>query len=232
MNSYNKVPGHVAFIMDGNRRWSRERNLSTIEGHKAGYDKMKAVPDWVFERGAKIVSFYAFSTENWSRSREEVNYLMKLLQAALTGGLDDFRSRGYRLLISGKIEDLPGDLPEACLEAMNKTKNNKRGVVNVCVNYGGREEIVDAVKKMIKNNVSEEQVHVGLIRKYLYQSEIPDPDIIIRTSGEKRLSGFQLWQSAYSELMFMEKYWPEIEERDIETILKEYSERNRRFGGS
>src|SRR3989339_44200 len=200
------IPSHVGIIMDGNRRWARERNLPTLEGHFNGYRKMHQIPGYFYAEGVKIVSVYAFSTENWNRSRDEVNYLMKLLKKALQDDLEDFQKKEYRLFVSGRINDLPGDLPEICVHAMSETANNKNGI-------------------------KPEHVHRVMIRKYLYNSEISDPDIIVRTSGEKRLSGFQLWRSAYSELLFMEKYWPDFEKDDVQFILKEYNNRNRRFGG-
>lgn len=224
------IPNHVGIIMDGNRRWAKERNLPTLEGHLRGYEKIKQAPDWFFVRGVKILSVFAFSTENWNRSRDEVNYLMKLIKKAIDEELEIAQKKGYQVLISGRIDELPGDLPESCLKIMNDTKTNSKGILNVCLNYGGRAEIIDAVKKMIKNKVTDEQIHEGMIRKYLYQGELSDPDIIIRTSGEQRLSGFQLWKSAYSELMFIKKYWPDFEESDVGLILDEYASRQRRFG--
>ena len=225
------IPKHVGIIMDGNRRWAKERNLPTIEGHAKGYEKMKVVGDWFFSQGVKILSVYAFSTENWNRSRMEVNYLMKLMKKALKDDFEEFNSREYRLLISGRIEELPGDLPEICQEAINKTKKNTKGILNICINYGGRAELIDAFKKIVNKNVTADQIHEGMIRKYLYQAELPDPDIIVRTSGEKRISGFQLWQSAYSEFLFLKKYWPDFERSDAEIIINEYSNRKRRYGG-
>lgn len=230
-NNKKNIPLHVGIIMDGNRRWARERNLPTLEGHLKGYEKMRQVPDWFFSRGVKILSIFAFSTENWNRSRDEVNYLMKLLKRAIDEELEEINKKGYRILISGKIDELPGDLPEACYRVMDKTKTNNKGTLNICLNYGGRPEIIDAVKKMIKQKLELKQVHEGMIKKYLYHGELSDPDIIIRTSGEQRLSGFMLWQSAYSELMFMKKYWPDFEESDVNLILEEYESRKRRFGG-
>lgn len=226
-----KIPSHVGIIMDGNRRWAKERNLPTLEGHLKGYEKMRQAPEWFFHRGIKTLSVFAFSTENWNRSREEVNYLMKLLKRAIEEELEEINKKGYRVLISGRMDELPGDLPELCCEAMDKTKANQKGTLNICLNYGGRAEIVDAARKMIKNKVAPEQVHEGMLKKYLYQGELDDPDIIIRTSGEQRLSGFMLWQSAYSELMFIKKYWPDFEESDADLILAEYANRKRRFGG-
>ncbi len=225
------IPAHVGIIMDGNRRWAKERNLPTIEGHAKGYEKMKLVGDWFFSKGVKILSVYAFSTENWNRSRDEVNYLMKLLKRALKDDFEEFNSRGYRLLISGRTEELPGDLPEICQEAINNTEKNTKGILNICINYGGRAELIDALKKIINKQVSVDQIHEGMIRKYLYQADLPDPDIIVRTSGEERISGFQLWQSAYSEFLFLKKYWPDFEKSDAEIIINEYSNRKRRYGG-
>ena len=225
------LPNHVGIIMDGNRRWARERNLPTIEGHRKGYEIMKYMPDWFFARGVKTVSVFAFSTENWKRSQSEVNYLMKLIKKALQEELENFHRKEYKLLISGRTRELPGDLPEIIFEAVNKTKNNTKGILNICINYGGRAEIVDAIKNIIKNKITKEQIHEGMIRKYLYQSELSDPDIIVRTSGEERLSGFQLWQSNYSELFFIKKYWPDFEKADVDIILEEYANRKRRKGG-
>ena len=227
-----QIPTHVGIILDGNRRWARERNLASLDGHLKGYEKLREAPGWFYKRGAKIVTVFAFSSENWNRSRHEVNYLMKLMERAFTENLEDFNQKGHRVLVSGRIDELPGNLPELCLEAINRTKANTDGTLNICLNYGGRVEIVDAVKKMIKHNITADQVHEGMVRKYLYHGELSDPDIIIRTSGEQRLSGFQLWQSAYSELIFLKKYWPDFEESDVEYILEEYASRKRRFGGN
>ena len=225
------IPAHVGIIMDGNRRWAKERNLPTFEGHRLGYEKMKIMPEWFFSRGVKILSFFVFSTENWTRQPAEVNYLMKLLENAVANDLRELaKKNGYKILISGRIEELPGDLPVKCLEIIQATKINNRGIINVCLNYGGRAEIVDAVRKMIKNKVELEQVHEGMIKKYLYNADLSDPDIIVRTSGEQRLSGFLTWQSIYSELFFMKKYWPDFEETDVEIVTKEYTERKRRNG--
>lgn len=225
------IPKHVGIIMDGNRRWAKERNLPTIDGHTKGYAKMKEAPEWFFNEGVEVVSVFAFSTENWNRSRTEVNYLMKLIRDAFTEDFDELNKKGYKILISGRIDELPGDLADVCLDIMNKTKNNAKGILNICLNYGGRAEIADAIKKMIKNKIKIEQIHEGMIKKYLYRSELEDPDLIIRTSGEQRLSGFELWQGAYSELIFLKKYWPDFEKVDVDIILEEYNNRQRRFGG-
>jgi undecaprenyl diphosphate synthase len=224
------IPKHVGLIMDGNRRWAKERNLPIFEGHFRGYKKIKDASDWFFAKEVETISVFAFSTENWNRTRDEVNYLMKLLEKVFKEDVNYFNERGYKILASGRIDELPGDLPEICRQAADITKNNNRGTINICLNYGGRAEIVDAIKKMMKNGISLEQVHEGMIHKYLYNEALPDPDIIVRTSGEQRLSGFLLWQSAYSELIFLNKYWPDFERSDVDFIIEEYQKRQRRFG--
>jgi undecaprenyl diphosphate synthase len=225
-----KIPNHVGLIIDGNRRWALERNLPSFDGHLQGYKKIKLAPKWFFDRGVKFLSIYAFSTENWNRAPEEVNYLMKLIKLALEEEIVVALEQGFKILISGRIDELPGDLPETCREAMAQTATNKVGILNFCINYGGRPEIVDAIQKMIRNNLQEEQIHEGMIKKYFYQSEIPDVDLVVRTSGESRMSGFLLWQAAYAELIFLKKFWPDFEESDVENLLLEYKDRDRRFG--
>lgn len=227
-----KIPGHVGVILDGNRRWARERNLSAFEGHRKGYDKIKQATDWFFLRGIKVLSVFAFSIENWQRDKKEVNYLMNLVAEAIKNDLAEFNRKDYRVIFSGRISELPGDLPDIFHDAAMETKNNTSGTLNICYNYGGRFEIIDAIKKIIKKELSEEQIHEGIIKKYLYSSELPDPDVIVRTGGEQRLSGFLTWQSVYSELIFLKKYWPDFEEMDVMHIIEEYSQRQRRYGGN
>ncbi len=225
-----KVPSHIALILDGNRRWAKERNLPTFDGHFQGYKKIKTTPKWFFDRGVKIVSVFAFSTENWNREQDEVNYLMKLLKDTIDEQVLIANENDYKILISGRLDELPGDLPESCQNAMANTVNNKTGILNICFNYGGRAEIVDAIKKMFSNNISAEQIHEGMLKKYFYQQDLPDVDLLVRTSGEQRTSGFLLWQAAYAELIFLKKYWPDFEENDVDLILNEFDERDRRFG--
>jgi undecaprenyl diphosphate synthase len=220
-----KVPKHVGILMDGNRRWAKERNLPWQEGHKKGFAIMKIMPEWFFSSGVEIVTVYAFSAEHWSKSRDEVNGLMKIIQKSLFESLEYFVEKGYRVLVSGRMEELPGDLPEICSELIIKTKDGKKGILNICLNYDGRTEIVDAIRKMFRNNIEIEQVHEGMLRKYFYQGELCDPEMIIRTAGTQKLSGFLLWQASDSELYFMTKYWPDFEKIDVEKILKEYSDR-------
>lgn len=230
MTQNNNSPRHIGIIMDGNRRWAREHGLPTFEGHRRGYEKVKEVGDWCLKRGIKILTLFAFSTENWKRSKGEVEYLMNLLHFALTKELDEFNKRNIRLKIIGCREGLPRKMSQAADEAERSTAKNSGGLLQVAINYGGRAEIVEAVKKIIHQGVIAEKMDEKLIEKNLYTAGTPDPDLIIRTSGEQRLSGFLLWQSAYSELYFCQKYWPDFSEKDLDDILQWYASRERRFG--
>lgn len=230
-NSNKKIiPAHVALILDGNRRWANERNLPSFEGHARGYAKLKHAADWFFLRGVEYLSAYVFSTENWEREKSEVDYIMNLLERVLEENRAEFNNKDYRLVFSGRLDELPGELPALCKDIEQDTKNNASGTLHMCLNYGGRPEILDAIRSIVKNDLEEEQIHEGIVRKYIYNGHIPDPDIIVRTGGEQRLSNFLLWQSSYSELMFMKKYWPEFEEIDAMGVIEEYSGRKRRFG--
>ena len=238
-------PQHIGFIIDGNRRWARARGLPIFEGHRRGYEKLKKVGDWCLKRGIKIMTVFVFSTENWRRSKREVAYLMKLLKRALIYEVKKIHKKGIRLQVLGRKEGLPLDLQKAVLRAEKLTKNNKKGILNLALNYGGRAEIIDAVKEIFKKflerknkekfSLNELQnflknINEELLAKNLYTKNLPDPDLIIRTSGEQRLSGFLLWQAAYAELYFCSKLWPDFEEEDLEKALKWYVSRERRFG--
>lgn len=227
------IPAHVGVIIDGNRRWARERNLSTMDGHTFGYRKMMSAPRWFFERGVKTVSVYVFSTENWRRSSEEVAYLMRLISRAFTDEMENWEKYGYRILISGWTDDprLPGDLPEILASVQQKTRHNTGGVLNLCFNYGGWTEITAVVRKIMEKKIEPEQVHEGLLRKYMYNAEVGDLDALIRTGGERRLSGFMPLQASYAEIFFLNKYWPDFEEADVDNVLEEYARRERRMGG-
>jgi len=227
----NKIPEHIGIIMDGNRRWARSRGLPTLQGHKKGYDKILKVGDWCLEEGVKILSVYAFSTENWNRSKKEVGYLMKLLKRGLETDIRKLHKKNIKVQILGRIKELSKDLQKAIKETKELTKNNTRGVLNICINYGGRPEIIDAIKKMIKDKISPIQLTEKLVANYLYTKAQPDPDMIIRTSGEQRLSNFLTWQSSYSELYFIKKHWPAFTKKDLQEAISEYSRRQRRFGG-
>jgi undecaprenyl diphosphate synthase len=225
-----KILKHIGIIGDGNRRWARERGLPTLEGHRQGFQKMKDIGRWCLKRGIKILTFFAFSTENWNRSKEEVGYLMWLLKMAMTKDIYELKKDGIKLKVIGNIDELSKDLQEAIKRAEEITKNNKKGILNIAINYGGRPEIVYAVKKIIEQKIPSKRITEKVVNNNLYTAGLPDPDLIIRTSGEQRLSGFLLWQSAYSELYFITKYWPDFEEKDLDEVIREYSRRERRFG--
>lgn len=210
---------HVSIIMGGNRNWALERNLSVSEGCKHGYLKMFKVPKWFFEQGIETVSVLAFSGKDWERSQEEINRMMKLFKEIILKQQEKIIDKKWRIIFSGKIDQLPGDLPEICTDLMNRSKNGTTGTLNIYLNYSGREEILEAVRKMLKNNIDPEQIHEGMIRKYIYNGGIDDPDLIIRTGGEKCLEGFQLWQSINSKVIFINKDWPDFEEEDVGKIL-------------
>ena len=221
---------HLGLIIDGNRRWARKRCLPTMVGHEAGYRKLKKVGDWCLARGINILTVYTFSCENWQRSKKEVNYLMKLILRALIDEVDHFHKRGIQLKIIGQKKGLPEEIVLAINKAEKKTANNKKGILNLAINYTGRVEILDAVRAIIKKKISADQVNEKVFSENLYTSGMPDPELIVRTSGEQRLSGFLSWQSAYSELCFYKKLWPDFSERDLDKILDEYVKRHRRFG--
>ncbi len=222
---------HLGVIMDGNRRWAKKRGLPAIEGHRRGYQKAKQVGDWCLERGIQILTVYAFSTENWKRSKVEVNFLMNILEEALTKDLAEFIDKGIRLRIIGDSLGLSQKLQQVIDIAQQKTKDNKKGDLNIAVNYGGRLEIVEAVKKITRKKISPVKINEQLIADNLWTAGQPDPDLIIRTSGEQRLSGFLTWQSVYSELYFTPKHWPDFIENDLDKAIDNFQKRDRRFGG-
>jgi undecaprenyl diphosphate synthase len=224
------IPQHLAIIMDGNRRWARERGLPTFEGHRVGYDKVKDVGEWCLARGISTLSFFAFSTENWKRTEEEVGYLMDLLERALTREKSFFLERDVRVRVVGRRAGLRPSIVRAIEEIERETAHGSKMTLALCLNYGGRVEIVDAVRGLMQEGVPVESVDETTIRKHLSWPDMPDPDLIVRTSGEQRLSGFLLWQSAYSELLFVDKHWPAFEEADLDAALEEYQKRQRRYG--
>lgn len=226
------IPKHIGIIMDGNRRWARKSGLPTFAGHKKGYDIAMKVGEWCLDRGVNILTIYAFSTENWDRSKKEVSYLMMLLKQAFQKEIMNLHAKGIQVRVIGIEKGLSKDIKDAIRKAMDLTKNNKRGILNIALNYGGRSEIVEAVKKIVKQKVSPEKISEELISRNIFTSDLPDPDLIIRTSGEYRLSGFLTWQSVYSELLFVDKPWPAFTEKDVDNAIEEYSRRNRRFGGN
>ncbi|HSW77849.1 MAG TPA: polyprenyl diphosphate synthase [Candidatus Chromulinivoraceae bacterium] len=225
------VPQHIGFIVDGNRRWAKKHGIPTYEGHLAGYNTSIDVMKATFEAGVKVVSMYAFSTENWKRSESEVSKIMSLVLRLLTSDIHILQENGIRLKMIGSREGLSKGIAKAIDEAEAKTASNTRGTLAVCFNYGGQLEIVDACKKIVEAGVSADKITPELIIENLYAPGLPPVDLVVRTSGEQRLSNFMLWRAAYSEFIFLEKFWPDMTKDDVTAILEEYSRRGRRFGG-
>lgn len=230
----NNIPTHVAIIMDGNRRWARKRNIDYRLGHKEGAKTLEKIVRYAKTVGIKYITVYAFSTENWKRTSEEVSALMLLLKTYL----DDYGKRAdtenIKVKVLGDILALTPGLQKSIKKCEERTKDNDGIYFSICINYGGRDEIVRAVKKIAQDvkdgKIGIDDINEKLMNNYLYTKEIPDPDLIIRTSGELRTSGFLTWQSVYSEYLFMDKYWPDFSEDDIDFAIKEYQKRNRKFG--
>ena len=218
------LPKHLGFIVDGNRRWARERGLPTLEGHRRGIDLVADIAEECHKKGVKIASFYIFSTENWNRSKEEVDYLMDLVEKCLKKFIKKCLKNDTRIAILGTRERLSDKLKVIVEEAEEKTKECKENILALCFNYGGKQEIVDAVNKI------DGEVTIDKIEENLYHPEVPPVDMVVRTSGEQRISGFMLWRMAYSEMLFLDKKWPDMTKEDVGEILNEFARRNRRFG--
>jgi len=216
--------------MDGNGRWARRRGRPATFGHRAGVRAIKPVLQACEDLGVHVLSIYAFSTENWARPRAEVRALMRLFHETMLREIDEMHRRGVRIVVSGRREDLSPRMRERIDEAMSRTEKNKNGVLNVCLNYGGRAEIVDAVRRVVRDGVAPGDVDEAAISARMYQAELPDPDLIIRTAGEHRVSNFLLWQGAYAEIVVTETLWPDFGPDDLKAALAEYSSRVRRFG--
>lgn len=225
-----KKISHLGIILDGNRRWAKERGLPGIEGHRKGYDVVKAVGDWCLERGIMTLTVFGFSTENWKRTPDEVENLMSLILKALTMELPTFIEKGIRVKVIGSRQGLSDKLLKAIDNVEEKTKDNGEMTFNVAINYGGRLEIVEAVKKVVASGVPAGQVTEEFFAQNLWMSGQDDPDMIIRTSGEQRLSGFLTWESVYSELYFIDKHWPDFTAEDLDKAIEEFERRQRRFG--
>jgi len=229
------LPEHVAIIMDGNRRWAKKNNLNTPQGHKEGAENLKRIAKFANKIGIKYLTVYAFSTENWKRSQEEVGAIMKLLKFYL---LDFFNwsDENIKINVLGRIAELPKDLKDQIHKIEEKTKNNTGLVLNICFNYGGRNEIVNATKniaqKVLDGELKIEDINEKLFSDYLYTANQPDPDLLIRTSGEERISNFLPWQISYSEFVFTDKFWPEYDEQEFLNSIQIYQKRTRRFGGN
>ena len=226
-----KVPVHVAIIMDGNGRWAQQRGLSRQAGHRAGTENIRRIIETFGECGVKVLTLYAFSTENWGRPKAEVRALMRLLGRVLNREIRTLHEHGVRLVHLGRLDALDPDIRRKVEDAIELTRDNDQMTVAVAFNYGGRAEILDAVRRMLEDHVRPDEVDEALFGSYLYTAGLPDPDLIIRTAGEMRLSNFLLWQSAYAEYYSTPTYWPDFDDREIALALEAYSQRQRRFGG-
>ncbi len=225
------IPRHLGYIIDGNRRWAKQHGLPTYEGHLAGYNALKEVALENLALGVEYMSIYVFSTENWSRSQQEVKGLMSLILRLFTTDADMFDSYNVRLKVLGGRDRLDAKILKAIDSLEERTAHNTAGTLVICLNYGGQSEIVDAVKTIVRSGIDADDITADLIAENLYNAEVPPVDMIVRTSGEKRLSNFMLWRAAYSEFLFLDKLWPDMTKEDVAAIIKEYSKRNRRFGG-
>ncbi len=225
-----KTPQHVAIIMDGNGRWALQRGLPRLAGHKAGTENLRRIIRASVEFGVKYLTIYAFSTENWGRPPEEVKGLMYILEDVIDRELNELHKEGVQLRHIGRLERLAPSLQEKVLDAIEVTKNNDRLILNIAFNYGGRDEIVQAIQRMMKDGVPPEKVTDELVSQYLYTAGVPDPDLIIRTSGELRVSNFLIWQAAYSEWYITPTYWPDFNKEEYRQALESFAHRDRRYG--
>ena len=228
------LPKHIAIIMDGNRRWARQRNLPVKLGHKEGAETLKKVVRYANKRGIEYITVYAFSTENWKREKEEVDSLMSLLEYYLDQFSKEADSENIVIKVIGRRKELSEKLLKKIDEVVDGTKNNTGIVFTIALNYGGRDEITTAIKAIAEdakdNKLNVDEVNEKLISEYLYTKNMPDPDLMIRTSGELRTSNFLPWQLVYSEFLFLDKLWPEFSEEDLENAIQIFSKRNRKFG--
>ena len=226
-----RVPVHVGIIMDGNGRWATHQGLPRAAGHRAGVENLRRILQASVRFGLKILTIYAFSTENWSRPRAEVNVLLNILARALRDEVPELHKNGVRLNHIGRLERIPERSRQGVLDAIELTKDNDQLVLNVAFNYGGRAEVVDATKRIIRAGIPAEEVTEALFEQYLYTAGQPDPDMIVRTAGELRVSNFLLWQGAYAEYYAAPVYWPDFDENELYKALVTFSQRHRRYGG-
>ena len=228
------LPSHVAIIMDGNGRWAKKKMLNRVKGHEQGSQTVRSIVTACGKLGIEMLTLYAFSTENWGRPKHEVKALMMLLKKFIVSQKEELKKNNIRLNVIGQMHKLPTDVQEELDAAIQLTKYNKKMVLNLALSYGSREEITTAVRKIAKKikskNLDYKDISQDLISDHLYTKEMPDPDLIIRTSGEYRLSNFLLWQAAYSEIYISDTLWPDFSENEFIEILKNFQERDRRFG--
>lgn len=226
--SFTHVPNHIGIIMDGNGRWAKEHDMPRTFGHQRGSERIREIITFAFKQGVKVVSLYAFSTENWGRPKEEVEYIMDLLYKGIEKHVKLAIKEKTKVVFSGDVSKLSEKLQVRCAEAVKKTQSFTEHIINFCINYGGRDELIGAFNQMIKDGV--EVCTQSELEKRLYTNELGDVDLIIRTSGEQRISNFLLWQSAYAELYFTDVYWPDFNKKQLIKALQWYDTRKRRFG--
>lgn len=235
MLDQNNIPRHIAFIMDGNGRWAKERGLPRTDGHREGVKRADEILAAAAQIGVKFVTFYAFSSENWKRPKREIDILMRLLDVFLGRNIQKMMKNNIRFLVIGRREPMPDYLWKKLEKARERTKNNSGLSAILAFNYGSRQEIIDAARRLVKDalgkKISPEDINEDNFGDFLYTAGIPDPDLLIRTSGEQRISNFLLWQLSYSELLFPEVYWPDFRRQNLEEAISEYQRRLRRFGG-
>jgi undecaprenyl diphosphate synthase len=224
-----KIPRHVGIILDGNGRWAKEKGMNRSEGHKEGAKNLKSLGIYILSKGVKVVSIYAFSSENFKRSKEEVSFLMNLFTTKFSDELNGFHDENIKVVFSGRRENLPKKLLKVMDDLTEKTKYNDGGILNVCLNYSARNEIIDMVKRIKDDNIDNCEIDELLINKYMY-NDLPDIDFLIRTSNEQRLSNFMLWQLSYAELYFTKTYFPDFKTDEFDKAILEYTKRDRRFG--
>ncbi|MES2208828.1 MAG: polyprenyl diphosphate synthase [Chloroflexota bacterium] len=224
------VPRHVAIIMDGNRRWARQRGLDELEGHPAGVEAIRTVLRHARRRGIRALTLYAFSRENWARSDDEVRALFGLLEAAIRGETDELRAQGVRVRMIGRMEELPAATRASIDDALSATAGGAEMLLTIAFNYAGRTELVDAIRRIVASGVAAQDVDEATVAGALYTAGTPDPDLVIRTGGEERLSNFLIWQSAYAELVTTPTLWPDFGAESLDAALEAYASRQRRFG--
>jgi undecaprenyl diphosphate synthase len=223
-------PEHVAIIMDGNSRWARERLLPRVMGHKAGIETIRRVAEAADRRGVRVLTLYAFSTENWSRPRDEVEALMTLFSETIRREVDELARRGIELRFSGRVQELSTALQDQIRQANERTRVSAKAILNIAINYGGRQEILDAIRELAREGADLAQLDEAGLAGHLYTRGLPDPDLVVRTAGEMRLSNFLLWQTAYSEFYCTQTLWPDFGDADFDEALASYQRRVRRFG--
>jgi undecaprenyl diphosphate synthase len=224
------IPSHIAIIMDGNGRWAQARGLPRMAGHRAGTENLRRIIEACIEFGISYLTIYAFSTENWSRPQDEVQGLMKIFEDVIDRELQELHDQGVQLRHIGRLERLEPTFRAKVLNALEYTRHNNRLVLNVAFNYGGRDEIINAIQRMLKEQLKPEDVTAEKVDQYLFTAGVPDPDLIIRTSGELRCSNFLLWQGAYSEWYFPAVYWPDFDKEQLRLAIEEFNQRERRYG--